>query len=43
MQPIPRASPSTTPRADCAHVKITANDSLPIDEGWPAQQSATDQ
>ena len=26
-----------------AHVKITANDSLPIDEGWPAQQSATDQ
>ena len=27
----------------CAHVKITANDSMPIDEGWPAQHSATDQ
>ena len=27
----------------CAHVKITANDSMPIDEGWPVQQSATHQ
>ncbi len=26
----------------CAHVKITANDSMPLDEGWPAQHSATD-
>ncbi len=24
-------------------LKITANDSMPIDAGWPAQQSATDQ
>ena len=24
-------------------LKITANDSLPFDEGWPAQHGATDQ
>ncbi len=24
-------------------LKITANDSLPLDEGWPAQHGATDQ
>ena len=27
----------------CAHLKITADESQPLDEGWPAQHSATDQ
>ena len=27
----------------CAHVKITADESQPLDEGWPEQHSRTDQ
>lgn len=27
----------------CAHLKITADESQPLDEGWPAQHGATDQ